>query len=330
MPSNILKYDSDIVWSLPGFFQSETITGVLKQIIRLIEPETKLNIAAYGSPDCAWSSENIVNAKQKADDTTFELIYEYLNEADAEALCNFTSTSIEKDDLNDEYANYILTKALENKSKFIVYDDNLKNYIKEKDSNAFIIASYIKAIEKFHGKKNWQEETKYYNELLKDYDMVSLRPEYVKNALLKDLSLIDDLSKVEVIINYNCLPECKECLSHFKQYEDIIKGERPREVNCPLKFLFTKEQYNNCLALSEKEVNLLYDKGVRQFKYTTNKRRQINIEIRLLKIMCQIFKTDGNNYAIFDSIMPDYLGREFEYFQEKTRASAFYREVLSR
>ena len=330
MSDNILKYDSEIIWSLPCFFQYQPIVGALSQTIRRIEPETKFKTQSYGAPATVWSGEMMPDSYDRLDDYTIDTFFEYYDEVDSTPVFTFTSTNITPDDLKDEYANYVLKKSLEHNCQYVVFSDDLKNYIKDKNPGSVVCASHIKAIDKFQAKTlSYEEETQFYNNLLKEYDYVYLRPEYVKNALLSNTSLIDDLSRTVVTINNSCVVNCKSCMSHLKLFENFSKGpSRGEPIKCPLPFAYLKDLYEQNLTLNSSEVRLLFDKGVRIFKYDKEKEPSAYMDFVILKIATQIFNTDGANYMLVNRTLSEQLGAEIEYFKEKFEQSEYVRKVF--
>lgn len=330
MPNNILKYDSEIVWSLPCFFQYEPMIGAMHQCVKRIEPDTKFNTETYGAPATVWTGEIIPDAYDKLDAKALEIVFEYHNEIDTIPVYTFTNTQISKEDIENEYANFVLDYSLELGAKFEVYSDELKNHIKEKNADAQVIASPIKAIEKFQGQNSSaEEETAFYNNLLKEYDRVALRPEYVKNVLLKDTSVINDLSKVQIVPNYPCVSNCNNCLTHIKHFENFNTSPgRGENMNCPIPFIYLKNLYEQNASLTSSEIELLFSKGVRYFKFDKGKNPNIPIDILMPKIGTQIFNTDGANYLLFNDLLHQQLMLELEYFQEKFSQCDYYRKVF--
>lgn len=330
MTDSILKYDSEIIWSLPCFFQYQPVIGALSQTIRRIEPETKFKTQSYGAPVTVWSGEMMPDNYERLDDYTIDTFFEYYEEVDSTPVFTFTSTNITPDDLGDEYANYILNKTMEYNCQYAVFSDDLKNHIKEKNPCAVVCASHIKAIDKFQAKNiPYEEETKFYNDLLKEYDYVYLRPEYVKNALLKDITLIDDLSRSVITINSSCMANCKSCMSHLKVLENFSKKpSRGESVNCPLPFAYLRDLYDQNLTLTSDEIRLLFDKGVRVFKYDKEKEPSVYMDILILKIASQLFNTDGANYMLMNRTLSELLGAEIGYFKEKFAQSEYARKAF--
>jgi len=331
MSNNFLKYNSDIIWSLPCNFQHEPLVGMFRQLIRKLNDEVEFKTEVYGAPASIWTGEIFPDIYDELDKDTLDTLFEYYEEVDATPVFTFTSTRITQEDLEDKNANFILDYALEKNSKFIVYDDKLKDYIKAKKSDAFVIASHIKAIENFQSKNRAkEEETEFYNALLDQYDRVLLRPEYSKNVLAKTPEVIKDLSKVEVIINSNCAAECASCLEHIKQIDELKeKIERADHINCPIPFLFAKNLYAQNTSLSSEEINKLYDAGVRHFRFDKEKRHGQPMDVLGGFIASQIFNTDGANYLLFSSLLNNELGNELEYFKEKLANSPYFRKVLN-
>ena len=215
MSKDFFKYGQNIEWSLPLLFQYEAIWSTIYKILKIynIEPP-KINM--FGSPSNLWAGGRMPTIYGKFKESTLINLFKYLKELNAVPTFTFTSTQLTEEDLKDDYANFLLDIALEHDARFIVYSDILKDHIKSKKEDACIVASVIKSNFRFQGPDRIEEptvenETNYYNKLLKEYDVVVVRPEYSMTTLVEHPEYIDDISRIEVLINQLCIKTVQKC-----------------------------------------------------------------------------------------------------------------------
>ncbi len=331
MSNGILKHNKEITWSIPCFFQYEPMSGALHQSVSRMHPDEELKLRVYGAPASIWTGEVMPDSYEVVDRDLLDSLFEYYEEINAIPVFSFTATKITPEQLNNEYANLLLDYGIEKKAQFCVYSDKSKNHIKSKYEDAFVIASNIKAIEKFQKQNSdYEAETKYYNELLKEYDMVSLRPEYVKNYLLNNLDAVDDLKRVEISVNYSCVTNCTNCFEHICHIESFnVAPSRGEPLNCPIPFMMLKDVYNKSVALSDEEVKIFFDKGVRYFKIEKGRYDHIPMDVLMLKFASQIFNADGSNFMLFARVLQNQIQLELQYFREKMSAFPYYERIFS-
>lgn len=321
MENQLYKYGKDIVWSLPVMFQYEAIYGAIQKSFAkydIILPQ----INAFGSPTHPWAGGRVPAIGGEFNTKMLLKIFNYLNEINATPSFTFTCTQITKEDLKDKYANYFLDIALEAKSHFIIYSDLLKDYIKEKDPNAYVVASVIKPSLQFQGPDNMKEwsvekETNLYNKLLKEYDMVVVRPEYSKGALLENPNLIDDISRIEVLINQPCIQNCPRMPQHYRYLESMRLGtETETKFKCIRSTLpASAAMYKNTLVHTKQTIQKLVDLGVKHLK-VQGRSDGIVTQSMALMLFSQIFNVEGPSYLIYGELLHGAVEKEVEYFKE--------------
>lgn len=304
----IYKYGSDVEWSLPVMFCAEPVWTAMHR--RLKENGiTPPKISAYGCPACNWAGGRLPE-QQSVNINTLDKIFNYMHECNATPTFTFTYTDLTKKDLSDWYCNALLDFALEHKSNFIVYSDLLKDYIKNKSPEAKVIASVIKPSVRFHGKNRIEEptvenETNYYNQLLKEYDQVVVRPEYSQNVLAEQYKYIDDISRIEVLINQTCVPNCPLVHEHYRAFEKYRFGERPvgNVFECIRRKLSKEDNCKASLLHSYSQVQKLVKKaGVKHIKLQ-GRGDAVPIEELLFLFYTQMFNTDGISYRVILGII---------------------------
>jgi len=318
MLDNFFKYGENIEWSLPFLFQNEPLYGVMYNTCKEYEINLpKANI--FGSPKCAWDGGRCSTVFQQLDSKTILRIFGYVTELNAIPALTFSRTNVTKDDLDDEYSNLILDIALEIGAKFIVCSDILKDYIREKKADAHIISSVIKPVLRFHGKDKVEEptfevETNFYNKLLKEYDMVVVRPEYCE-ALAEAPEAIDDISRIEVLINQVCIKDCPKMPDHYRYYENYDLSKMTNEVfECSKMKYSLSEQMKNTTALRESTINKLCSSGVKHLKLEGR-----GIEVDIIQLMyltyVKMFDFYGVNSEIIKKINQLKLNEEINRYQ---------------
>lgn len=318
---NIYKYGSAVEWSLPVLFNAEHIwTAIYRQLKE--HDITPPKVYTYGCPACNWAGGRLPN-QQSVNIKALDKIFNYLHECNATPTFTFTYTGLTKEDLNDWYCNALLDFALEHNSNFIVYSDLLKDYIKNKSSNARITSSLIKASVRFQGENRIEEptaenETNFYNKLLKEYDVVVVRPEYSKYVLSEHPEYIDDLSRIEVLINQICLRNCPLSHEHYKAFEKYRLGNQPNGAvfDCIMDN-FTIDDYENenlILLHSYSKVSKLVKAGIKHLKLQ-GRGDAAPIEELLFLFYTQMFNTEGDSYRVILNLLSS-LHREVNYFNQ--------------
>lgn len=302
--SSIYKYGNEVIWSLPCLFQYEILFGAIQSLLdSLCFDRLKVNV--YGAPMSAWSGGRAPVVKGKLEKDLIKRVFNYvINIHHGIPTINFSRIDITRDELNNEYENYLLDFFIEHGARFIVSSDILKDYIKKKSPSTIVVASILKPIYRFQGfnvEEDYtiENETNYYNKLLKEYDIVVLRSEYSKNILVKKPSLINDISRVEVLINALCINNCPYAPSHlsFNAKFHSTKENINKKYDCYRDKYSYIEQYNSVPALSTFEINTLINAGVKQLKLQ-GRGDNIPYLVHLYNLSSQIFNNDGANSII--------------------------------
>lgn len=310
--------NDDVVWSLPGLFQYEAVLGSFQHYCEMLGFKP-FKVDFYGAPATIWNGGRKPVIYDNLSSKMISKVFEYVKNNNATPVLTFNNTEITEENLNDEYANLILDIALEHNAKFMVYSDLLKDYIKSKKQDAVVIASVIKPVVYFQGQNRIDEptienESEFYNKLLKEYDMIALRAEYSKFALVNNTSLIDDISRVQILINQTCLQNCTYAVEHIKFNEKFnIQKELNYDFICPKKSLSANIRYMNNAAHTQREVQKLIDAGVRNVKLKG--RGGAREPIMLFRIFQTLLcRTDGANYHVLTSFPNENLDMETDYF----------------
>ena len=223
---------------------------------------------------------------------------------------------------------------MEHNARFIVSSDILKDYIKKKKPDAVVVGSILKSIYRFQGPNKIEEptveaETAWYNKLLKEYDIVVVRPEYSKSVLTKHPELIDDISRVEVLINQLCISNCPNAPLHGSVLANLHKDptKKDNRMFCYKHKYQLKQQYYMNSAHTSEDVKKLVDSGVRQLKLQ-GRGEPIPYFEQAMLLGSQIFNYDGSN--IFMLTLPNMMIEADRFYSIVDRERQwFYKEAFA-
>lgn len=321
--NNLLKYDSSVIWSLPCLFQYEVVLGAIQKSLEQLGTDM-LNVNAFGSPATVWSGGRAPVVRSNPFNLqTLKKLYNYVyHENNAVPTLTFSRVDITKDDLKDKNANLLLDFFIERKARFIVSSDILRDYIKKKNDKAVVVASILKSIHRFQGVNKAEEptignETNYYNKLLKEYDIVVVRPEYSQKTLLNKPDLIDDISRTEVLINQLCFSNCPNAPAHNirNTVAHLDKNTDDSKIHCYKNAVSVKKLYINNSAHSQEEVQKLIKNGVRHIKLQ-GRGEHVSYLRTVINLISQMFNLDGANGILLQSLLIDELIKEYSKFQK--------------
>ena len=314
MTTNIHKYNG-VEWSLPLLFQHEPIWDAIYRSLKNFDITIpKVNL--FGSPSNIWTGGRAPAIYKNINEETLINTFKYLKKINATPTFTFTSTQLTKEDLKDEYANFLLDIALENDARFIVYSDILRDYIKEKKSDACTVASVIKSNFRFQGPNKIEEptvekETNYYNKLLKEYDIVVVRPEYSITTLTEHPEYIDDISRIEVMINQPCIFNCPmPCIIKEKETDD----DTVSNFKCIKEIIRNKDVIKQNVSHSNKDIVKLINNGVSKLAMHEFDYNKTPIDI-LHQIYNLMFNNNGKYYHVYNLIGVNSLEKEINYFK---------------
>lgn len=317
--SSVYKYGNDVIWSLPCLFQYEVVFGAIQSTLQELEFQP-LNANIFGSPATNWSSGRAPVVVDKLEKRQLKKIFNYIQNTHKGAPSfTFSKIEISKDELKSEYENYILDLAIETGARFIVSSDRLKDYIKEKSPNSVVVASILKPIYRYQGKTKLEEatpegESEYYNKLLKEYDIVVARPEYTKDVLVYHPELIDDISRIEVLINQICTSNCPSAPIHYNILQKSHIEDIEQEKMYCYKTLYSPiQKYTLNSAHTEEEVKKLIEYGVRHLKLQGRGEKVSHLRNTFF-LASQIFNFDGANNLFAIMLMNDALRNEYKKF----------------
>lgn len=321
--NNLLKYDSSVIWSLPCLFQYEVVLGAIQKSLEQFGLDM-LNVNAFGSPATVWSGGRAPVVRSNPFNLqTLKKLYNYVyHENNAVPTLTFSRVDITQDDLKDKNANLLLDFFIEREARFIVSSDILRDYIKKKNDKTVVVASILKSIHRFQGANKAEEptienETNYYNKLLKEYDIVVVRPEYSQKTLLNKPDLIDDISRTEILINQLCYSNCPNAPAHniLDSSKHLANDNEEYKTFCYRKVISVRQGYVNNSAHTQEEVQKLIKNGVRHIKLQ-GRGDPVPYYITAINLTSQMFNFDGPNSILLHSLFRDELVKEYSKFQK--------------
>lgn len=217
---------------MPFLFVHDIFIPVLDE---LLKDETNPVKYVYGNVKSKWTGGRYTTCTLNNLDKIEKYLDKIVNKYNLIPAFTFTSQTMSKEILNDEFCNNLLDIAYKKGCHFIVASENLYKHITDRYKDAHMTASVIIPAIKIH--EPFFNETKFYNEMLNKYEIVVLRPEYTIENIDKLNKLIKEPSRVEVLINQYCHWNCKSAKKHYKIIEDLTAGK------------ITMEEYNNTLDI---------------------------------------------------------------------------------
>lgn len=218
-----------------------------------------------------------VTPKDMSMETAFSIIDRY-NQIGVGCRLTFSSMFVTKDELKDSVSNQLMKHLENNNQKYgvrmngiILTSELLGEYIYNTYNSLELISSQVKpSVEVGLG----NDTVEYYNRLFDLFDIVVVNPNKWNDAkLIHGLKHID---RVEFITNHRCFPDCPKAGEHYIAQVDLgkkkliggdfsLEESKLETINdwC----LSVRERYPLLgTSMSESEINLLIDNGVRHFK----------------------------------------------------------------
>ena len=238
-----------IKYALPDFTKNLPINLAIAEMKRTV-PEMFFNDIAIDSmygcfPDCIMNGGRVIDGKRYSYDQivkTFDQI-----EKEGIGIClTFTNMLIKTEHFHDDYSNMILKAAQGHNVKVIVYSDDLGEYIASNYHLKLILSTTrkLKSVDEL-------------NMMLDRYDMVVLDYNHNKDdAFLKQIS---DPSRIEVMPNEPCRPNCPSRQKHYEEDSKCQLRHMPPTFVCPY----------NCSSLgitsqTENSPHLLSNEAIRR------------------------------------------------------------------
>ena len=216
---------------LPDFFYKFKLNNEIVDLMQK-KPEyfyegAKIG-AIYGSfPHAIWNG-----GRKCLGFTDFDNIESTINKFNDRGIplrFTFTNCLIEENHLQDTYCNLIMELAHNGKNGVIVNSKLLEEYLREKYPNYHYILSTTKC----------ERNIGVINQYCKEYDMVV--SDYRDNRDFDFLGQIKDKSKIELLINAYCSPNCKMRKEH---YEYLSSDQLNFRRVSPMDKVFSCPTYN--------------------------------------------------------------------------------------
>ena len=300
---------------MPFLFCNDIFIPILH---KLLENENPIKYV-YGSPYCKWG----VGARPaifKFNNLT--LIENYLNKLTNKynVIPTFTFTNLNtKENLNDEYSNNLLDIAYKCNSRFLVSTDDLYNHIKSRYPNAKMHCSILQPMTKYTEEKGF-DETRFYNEMLDKYEVVVIRPEYVIENTDKLDKLLNDISRVEVLINQTCHFNCSNHRAHYDFLAQIDECDGDIEKRRKVKYWTDTECGHEHFSLCPK-----YKEGYRNVHLTGEQvQKVIDLGVKKLKIQGRSLLFD----MLYDELYDNFFNNKYSKEEIRNKIDKISAEML--
>ena len=309
---NLEKYPK-VKWVLPLLFQYEPIFKTFVETFKyhnLTFPSCEL----YGSPKCKWTGGRLAYIDTELTELELHKIFSYIQTLGGTPALTFSAINLSENDLKDSYCNMIANVAIFYDATFIVSSDILAQHLKELGAK-IVKSSVIKSNFDLFQNNDPEKELKYYNQLLNLYDMIVVRPEFSKFHLIHGYNDID-ITKLEIIVNQTCIPNCNYTKEHYLQ---IQSQNRQPFYQCKLQETYDDFTHHPKSLIHEPDdLKKLINLGVNQFKLIGRGLR-FNPYHLLFLLYSQMFNTDGECYRIHQDIccLLDYNSNQYNDFIKK-------------
>ena len=280
----ILKYPN-ADWSMPFLFANDLFIPVIHE---LLGENHKIKYV-YGSTRCKWAGGRF----SRYDIKNLRFIEKILTKTifyNTTPVFTFTNTSINEEDISDKFCNGLLKIISELNCQIILVSDLLYDHIKENFPNIKLVSSIIKST---YLKVKDKDETQHINDLTEKFDRVVIRPEF---AMKKNFNFTDikDISKLEILINQNCIFDCPASDAHYRLFE-LFDKQLINEKNFSEATIKLCPAYMNPNAarnsLNETQIEKLINAGITNLKLQG---RNFHFNAVLIELFSYYFKNDIN------------------------------------
>ena len=269
---SIIKYP-EVKWSIPVLFSNDEYILSVSRVMKRLGLPNPLTYT-YGMVPSLWTGGRHSSVRTQ-DKKIISHVLEKVIEAGSIPTFTMSRYDIEESELNDEFCNWLLDFGVAHGCNFIMTSDLLYNHIKSRYPEAKCVASVLKPI--YELDKQSLSETDFYNMLLDKFDRVVVRPEYSLDTLLKDYDKLSDLSKIEVLVNQVCVPNCKVAIeehlsipkadwSEFNNEKFEVKTVCPRSILEKNKSKRVHLDYPTLMFTEEQINNIVYNIGIKNLK----------------------------------------------------------------
>lgn len=251
--------DQNIYFYLPGLVSFARLNLMMIDFIKHYPDKCLDNVkigAVYGCfPSALWNGGRLFVGDRTSETGMRNLVEEY-NSRGIPVRYTWTNTMLEDKHFADEYCIQAMEIANNGLNEVIVNSEKLEDMIRDKYPNYSIISSTTKCILDVDGLNQ---------ELDKDYKLVVL--DYRKNHDLEFLSQVNDLSRIEMLINAWCSPDCPTRKEHYDFLsQETINGSQHARFNCVYKANNFYEAFRNHTVLRAGEIPIYKEIGIQHFK----------------------------------------------------------------
>lgn len=261
---NIYVKHPNAEYVMPFLFNIGFFISALNELLKNEHNPIKY---VYGTLHSEWSGGR-PSPMAISDLEQIDKYIEHLTKMNLVPTFTFTNLSITKQSLKNEYCNQLLDIGVKHGCHFIVASDMLYNHIKSRYKNALMVCSVVVPSIKF--KKIFFNETKFYNEMLKKYEIVVVRPEWTLENLENISKLVSDVSRIEVLVNQSCAYNCPNVEKHYKIIGELEHGKISNEKYtkiwtgfCPNQKAAEKQR---SLIIDDEKIEKLLDQGITKIK----------------------------------------------------------------
>lgn len=224
--------DKDGMYSLPYLFHDrfEDIEVILSKLKKVTGKKFNSKFSVYGNIHMPWNSGRVNSVRIDIDIDNVNEVREYTEFMSTISRlgldCGYTFTA-EDVDVNNSLGNFMLENAElfsdKNDHYAILQDDNLLHHIRKKYPRIKVKSSMLKPTYESNNR-----DSSYYNDLLNRYDIVVLHSD--DNYNLELLSGINDLGRIEILVNEKCPMDCETRKIHYTKIHDLFDAESSAEV----------------------------------------------------------------------------------------------------
>ncbi len=211
---------SNAEYVMPFLFVYDIFMPVLNELLQDEKNPVKY---VYGTVNSEWSGGRLSCQKIRKPETINKYLNKIIEKYNVVPAFTFTNRTMTKERLNDDFCNNILDIAYSKNCHFIVASDKLYKHIKSRYKDAHMVCSVIVPSIKIN--ELFFNETEFYNKMLDKYEIVVLRPEYTMENIDKLNKILNDISRVEVLVNQICHWDCKVAAKHYDLNEAYETGK---------------------------------------------------------------------------------------------------------
>lgn len=251
----------EVYWHLPGFcyffYLNQITINLMKEFPEKFNDGYKV-ASVYGTfPGAIWNGGRAVFGTTSKSD--MEKIISTYNKMGVPVRFTWTNSLIEEKHLSDTYCNLIMDIADNGMNQVLVNKPVLEDYLKEKYPNFAYISSTTKRIRDL---QTFEEEIdKGYHLCVLDYDLNH------NEEVLKALE--PKASKVEILVDEICFPECPRRLDHYRD-ESLKQLTFDRGSNFKCHNNITRPTFEDAKTrpsfIDNEELPGLIDRGYVNFK----------------------------------------------------------------